>query len=78
MFLVPALLMTLALDAGLGWLGHQRPWVIDRPGKFSSRGPANPSSKKVGAKRQTAVTAGKGGNIFLQTVNTLPKDPIGI
>ena len=49
MYLVPALLMVLAYNGGLGWLG---PWDIDRPvpGKFSSWRPellgANPSSKK--------------------------------
>ena len=40
------------VDGGLGWLGHKRPRVIDRPvpGKFSSWRPellgANPSSQK--------------------------------
>ena len=33
MYLVSALLMTLALDGGLAWLGDQRPRVV--PGKLS-------------------------------------------
>ena len=88
MYLVPALIMTLALDAALGWLGHQRPWVIDRPlpGKFRSWGPelpgANPRSslchpnlKRVGAERQTAVTAGTGWDIFFTNSDPIFSSP---
>ena len=44
--------MKVVSIGGLGWLGHQRPRVIDRPlpGKFSSWRP-----KLIGANRQKGV-----------------------